>query len=140
MAGGEHRAFVDDVRAVADPERFPHVMVRYEHADAALLEEPYDPLDVEDSDRIDAGKRLIEQDERRTRAERARDFQTPALAARKRDRGVLAQMGDVEILEKLREAPFDVFRREALQLEDRLHVLLHGEAAEHRILLRQIGD
>jgi hypothetical protein len=31
-------------------------------------------------------------------------------------------------------------RREALQLEDRLHVLLHRQAAEHRVLLRQVGD
>src|SRR5688572_2162247 len=81
MARSEHRAFVDDVGAVADAERFPHVMVRNEHADAALLQEPNDALDVEHRDRVDAGERLVEQDEGRPRGERARDLQAAALAA-----------------------------------------------------------
>src|SRR6266850_1430904 len=53
MAGGEHRSLVDDVGAIADAERLANVMIRYEHADAALLEEPNDALDVEHRDRAD---------------------------------------------------------------------------------------
>src|SRR3989454_7429289 len=63
-----------------------------------------------------------------------------ALAARERDRGVLAQMRDVEVLQQLGEARLDLGRLESLQLEDGLHVLFHREAPEHRILLRQIRD
>src|SRR6202165_3381216 len=59
---------------------------------------------------------------------------------RKRDRRVLAQMRDVEVLEQLDQARLDLAGLESLQLEDRLHVFFHGQAAEHRILLRQIGD
>src|SRR5438067_5004172 len=140
MARGEHRTFVDDVGAVADAEGFPNVMIRYEYADAALLEEPNDALDVEHRDRVDAGERLVEQDERRLGAERARDLEAPALAARERDGGVLAQVGDVQVFQELGEARLDLLAREALQLEDRLHVLLHRQAAEHRVLLRQVGD
>src|SRR5690349_22874434 len=107
MTRGEHGAFVDDVRAVADAERLADVMVRYEHADAALLEEPNDALDVEHRDRVDAGERLVEQDERGFRAERARDLEAPPLAAGERKRGVLAQVGDVQVLQELGKPGLD---------------------------------
>ncbi len=64
----------------------------------------------------------------------------PPLAARQRDRGVLAQVRDVQVLQQLVEPRLDLAGPEALQLEHRPHVLLHGEAAEHRVLLRQVGD
>src|SRR3954464_436034 len=115
-------------------------MVRYEHADAALLQEPYDALDVEHGDRVDPGERLVQQDEGRARAERSSDLEAPALAAGERDRRMLAQMSDVEILQQLGKTLFDLGRRQALQLENGLHVLLHREPAEHRVLLRQIRD
>src|SRR6202008_3174592 len=59
----DHPAFVDDVRPVADSQRFAHVVVGNEDSDAALLEEADDFLDVEHGDRIDAGERLVEKDE-----------------------------------------------------------------------------
>src|SRR5207244_8301458 len=112
--------------------------VAYEHAYAALLEEPYDALDVEHRDRIDAGEGLVEQDERGPRAQRPRDLQAPPLASRQRDRRVLAQVRDVEVLEQLGEARLDLPRLQALKLQDRLHVLLDCQAAEHRVFLRQV--
>ncbi len=74
------------------------------------------------------------------RAQRARDLQAPALAARERQRRVLAQVRDVQVLEQLLQARLDVGARQALQLEHRLHVLLDRELAEDRVLLRQVGD
>ena len=53
---GEHRALIDDVGVVADAQRLAHVVVRDEHADAPVLEEADDLLDVENRDRIDASK------------------------------------------------------------------------------------
>src|SRR5260221_13828040 len=140
MPGGQYGAFVDDVGAVADAERFPNVMIRYEHADAALLEEPNEALDVEHRDRVDAGERLVEQDEGRLGAERPGYFQAAPLATGERNRRMLAQGGDVQVLEQLGEARLDLLGRGALQLEDRLHVLLHRQAAKHRVLLRQVGN
>src|SRR5258708_33175198 len=140
MPGSGPRAFVDDVGAVADAERFPNVMIRYERADAALLEEPNDALDVEHRDRVDAGERLVEQDEGRLGAERPGYFQSPPLTSRQRNRRMLAQVGDVQVLEELGEARLDLLGREALQLEDRLHVPLPRQGANHRVLLRQVGD
>src|SRR5438105_8215502 len=61
----EHAALVDDVRAVADAERLPHVVIGDQHADAALLEEADDLLDVEHGDGVDTRERLVEQDEAR---------------------------------------------------------------------------
>src|SRR5882672_9452595 len=46
-ARGEHPAFVDDVRAVADAERLADIVVGDEDADATLLQEADDLLDVE---------------------------------------------------------------------------------------------
>src|SRR3954468_8851113 len=140
MSGGEDRALVDDVGAVADAEGLAHVVVGDEHADAALLEEADDALDVEDRDRIDAGKRLVKEDERGLGAEGARDLQAPALTARERNGGVLAQVRDVQVLEQLGEARLDRVGLQVLQLEDRLHVLLDGKPPEHGIFLRQVGD
>src|SRR5256886_13868405 len=75
---------------------------------------------------------LVEQDEGRLGGEGARDLEAAALAARKRDRGVLAQMRDVEGLQQLGEARPDLARLEALQPEDGLHVSFHREAPGHR--------
>ena len=64
---------------VADAERFAHVVVGDEHADAAVLEEPDDLLDVEDRDRVDAGEGLVEQDEGGVGRERPGDLDAPSL-------------------------------------------------------------
>src|SRR5918999_3878683 len=116
MARGQDRTFVDDVSAIADTQRFTHVMIRNEDADAALLQEPYDALDVEHRDRVDTGERLVEQDEGRPRAKGARDLQPPSLAAGQGDRCMLSQVCDVEVLQKLGEARLDLARPQALQL------------------------
>ena len=85
-AFGQHPALADDVGAVADAERLAHVVVGDQHADAALLEEADDALDLDHRDRVDAGERLVEQDEARLRRQRARDLDPPPLAARQRRR------------------------------------------------------
>src|SRR5437868_11429538 len=77
---GEDAALVDDVGVVADAERLADVVVRDEHADAALLEEADDLLDVEDRDRVHARERLVQQDEARARGERPGDLHAAALA------------------------------------------------------------
>src|ERR687895_1147451 len=92
MARCEHGALVDNVRAIADAERLAHVMVCYEHADAALLEEPNDALDVEHRDRVDPGEGLVEQDERGAGAQGAGDLQASSLATGERNRRMLAQV------------------------------------------------
>src|SRR6516225_5393003 len=55
-AGGDDGALVDDICPRADPERLADIMVSDQHADAALGKLADDALDVEDRERIDAGK------------------------------------------------------------------------------------
>ena len=92
--GRQHPPLVDDVRAVADAQRLAHVVVGAEHADAAALEEADDPLDLDHRDRVDAGERLVEEDEARLRGERPRDLDAAPLAARERRRRRVAQLLD----------------------------------------------
>ena len=54
---------VHDVGAVGDAQRLADVVVGDEDADAAVPQVKDDLLDVGDGDRIDAGERLVEQDE-----------------------------------------------------------------------------
>ena len=60
---GQYHAFVDDVGAVADAQRFADVVVGDEHADAPVLQQVDDALDLDDGDGVDAGKEFIQQDE-----------------------------------------------------------------------------
>ena len=64
------------------PEGLAYVVVGDKHADAALLQKAHDALDLQHGDRVDPGKRLVEQDEARPCRQRARDLHAPSLAAR----------------------------------------------------------
>jgi repressor LexA len=104
---GEHSAVADDVGPVADAERLAHVMVGNQDADAALLQEADDSLDLDHGDRIDAGERLVEQDEARLGRQRAGDFDPAPLAARQRRRRRGAQLFDRQVAQQLVEHVVD---------------------------------
>src|ERR1700687_3855706 len=87
---GKDRSLVDDVGVVANAQGFAHVVVGNEHTDATLLQETDDLLDIEDSDRVDASARLIEQNEARTGGERTCNLHAAPLTARERKRGIRA--------------------------------------------------
>src|SRR5258708_36677928 len=100
FAESEHQSVVDDVGVVANPQCFPHVVVRDEDADAAFLEKADDFLNVEYRDRIDAREGFIEQYEARARREGPVDLDAAALPARQRQRGRLPPMRAVEIAQQ----------------------------------------
>ena len=60
---GQDMAAVDDIGAVDQSERFAHVVIGDQNADAATLEMAHEVLDVADRDRVDAGEGLVEQHE-----------------------------------------------------------------------------
>src|ERR1700684_4107182 len=70
-SGPENLAIIDDVGALRDAQRFANIVIRDQNADALGLQLEDDLLDLKNSDRIDARKRLVEKDERRV------DRQTP---------------------------------------------------------------
>src|SRR5574340_155817 len=80
LAGRQDLALVDDVGVVANAQRFPHVMVRNQDADAAFLEEADDLLNFQHRYRIDAREWLVEQYETRPRGQRAGDLDAAALS------------------------------------------------------------
>src|SRR5579872_6583578 len=88
---GENFPRIDDVGAVGEAERLADIVIGDQDADAAIGEVPDEILDVADRDRVDAGKRLVEQHVAWTRGQRAGNFDAPALAARQRDRRRLSQ-------------------------------------------------
>src|SRR5579862_6217488 len=63
-------------------ESIADVMVRNQHSDSGAAQIGDDLLDVDHGQRVDAGERFIEQDERRRKDQRTRNFQTAALTAR----------------------------------------------------------
>ncbi len=111
-----------------------------EHADAAAGEVADEVLDVADRDRVDAGEGLVEQHEGRLAGQRPGDLAAPALAARQRDRGRLAQAGDVELLEQRVELALALLAARLDDFEHGADVVLDVEAAEDRGLLRQVAD
>ena len=81
LAEGEDRSLVDDVGMIAYAQSLAYIVIGNEHADAAILQEFDDFLNIDYRDGIDAGKRLIEQNKPRFHGERSRDFDTAAFAA-----------------------------------------------------------
>ena len=79
---GQHTPFADDVGVVADAQRFAHVVVGDEHADAARLEKADDALDLDHGDRVHAGEGFVQQDEARLGRQRACDLDAAAFAGR----------------------------------------------------------
>ena len=103
-AAAEDAAVVHDVRAVGDAQRLAHVVVGDEHADPPLLQVEDDLLDVGDGDRVDAGERLVEQDELGRDDQRPGDLGAPALAARERVGRRRRQVQQVQLGEQLPRA------------------------------------
>src|SRR5512134_4087297 len=101
LAGSEHGAVVDDVGAIADAERFPHIVIGDQDTDPARLEEPDDLLDIEHRDRVHPGEGLVEQDEARARGERARDLHAPSLPAREAYREARPQVADIQVAQEV---------------------------------------
>ena len=96
----EDLSFVDDVGTVCDRESLADIVVRDEHADTARFEVEDDLLQVEDGNRIDAGKGFVEQDEGRLDAETARDLHASALATGQGIAAGLADVAEVQLVQQ----------------------------------------
>ena len=79
--GEQHLPAIDDAGAIHDIQRFAHVVVGDQHADAAFLEIDHQMPDIGDRQWIDACERLIEQHDRWAGGQRAGNLAAPALAA-----------------------------------------------------------
>ena len=115
-------------------------MVRDQDANAGALQVEHDALQFQHLDRIDAGERLVQQQESRADHQRARNFHAAALSAREHISAAAADAIETELVDK----PFHRFpalaRAHRQSLENRLQILFHGQLAEDRCFLRQIAD
>src|ERR1700722_4294037 len=97
-SGAKDSSFIDDVGTICDREGFAHVVVCDQHSDPTSFEIEDDLLQVEHGDRIDAGKWLLEQNERGLNAETAGDFNTPPLTTRKRVAAGLSYVSQIKLI------------------------------------------
>ena len=134
-------AAADDVGAVADAQRLAHVVVGDEHADVALGQVFHDALDIDNRNGVDARERFVQQHETRFHRQRAGDLHAPALAARQTQTFLVAQVGDMQLVQQLFELVAAAAPVEVLAHFQHGHQIVgHAQFAEHRGFLRQVAD
>jgi hypothetical protein len=98
-------------------------------------------LNIQYRNRVDAGKRLVEQDEQRVCCEGAGNLDAPPLAAGEADAKARAYVPDVEFVEQLFEFLLATGTIEiAAVFQDCEDVLLDGQLAKYRGFLRQVTE
>src|SRR5690606_25500428 len=137
--GGHELTVIQNIRVAADSKCLPHIMISYEHADVTCAQVSDDALNIENRNGVDAGKRLVEEHERRLRRERSGDLYPAALAARQAHAERVAHVTDVKFLHELLELHL---ARRAVELfpglQDSADIVRYAEFAENRSLLRQV--
>jgi hypothetical protein len=116
------------------------LVVRDQHAEPAVAELTDHQLNVGDGDRIDAGERLVEQQERGFGRDRARDLDTAPLAAGKRIAARVDELHQPEFVEQLWKPALSLFFADAVHLPNQTDVVADGELAKDRTLLREVAD
>gem|GEM_PF-3156841 len=82
----QHHAVVDDIGAVDDVEGLADVVIGNQDTDTPVLQVSDQVADIADGDRVDAGKRFVQQHEMRIGRERTGDLDTAPFTAGKRER------------------------------------------------------
>ena len=128
---------MQNVCPIDEVERFTHIVVGDQHADAAVAQMADQLADVVHRDGIDAGQRLIQQDVGWVGRQRAGDFDPAALAARERNGRGVADMRDAELgQERLdrgfqpRGVRFDQFGGGTTSVEGELAKVISSEDSE----------
>ena len=136
----QHLAIVQDIGAVNDFQCFPHVMVRDQNSDAPFPEIGHQVPDITHRDRIDPGKRFVQQQVFRICRQASGDFDPAALPARKSQRGRAAQMFDGKLGKQFFESFAPLVAIFLGDIQNRDDVVFYGKPAKDRHLLGQIAD
>src|SRR5512133_141005 len=105
-------------------------MVGDQDADVPALKAEDDLLDLLDRHGVDAGERLVEQDELRLRREGPGDLHSASFTARKHVGGGAEEARDVQLLRKRLGFLLDFAAALASELEDKPQVVLDVELAK----------
>lgn len=98
LALGKDAAVADDISVVANTQGFANIVVGDQNTDASFLQEMHDALNFNHRNRVDTGKRFVEQNKTRTSGQGAGDFSATAFPAGNRRRQVLANTGNLEFV------------------------------------------
>ena len=127
MPSATTRAVVEQRDPVGEPVGLLEVLRRQEDRDAVgdeLADDlPHDPPAA----RVEAGRRLVEEDDPRVADEGHRQVEPAAHAARVRRGRLAGGVDEVEPLEQLRDAPAALLLAEMAQVGHQAEVLLAGE-------------
>ena len=98
-AGRYDLSGIEDVGMVTDSQHFADIVVGDQDPDIAIAEVLDNVLDIDDRDRVDAGKRFIKQDEAWIRGEGARNLDAAAFSAGETDTGLIDEVTDMQFMQ-----------------------------------------
>src|SRR5207248_10483422 len=124
--------FVDEVGAIDDRYRFAHVVVANKNSEAGLAQVNYNLLHIINSDPIDPAERFVEHEQSRTGDERARDGEPAFFPTAQRQRRVLCNLLDPELMEQMITTLSPLMFAQGQSLENRKDVLFQRHLAENR--------
>src|SRR5215831_3292655 len=125
-AGSKNRSVVDDISAVSDLQGFSDIVIGYKNPDLLGFQMINDPLNLQDCDRINTGKRLVQQHKFRRNDQRSGYFHATSLTTRKGVGQTLSNMTDPEFVKQAFH-PFTSFlSRKRQSLENGHEIGLHG--------------
>ena len=130
---------MQDIGAVNDFERFAHIMVGDQHADAAILQMLDQITNFADRDGVNAGQRFIQQDIGRVGRQRAGNFAAPAFTTGKRQGGGAAQMRDAEFRQQFIQHRGTAISFRFHHFQRGADILFHRQAAKDAGFLGQIA-
>src|SRR5215831_16787048 len=78
-AGSKNRSVVDDISAVSDLQGFSDIVISYKNPDLLRFQMINDSLNLQHRDRIDAGKRFVQQHKFRRNHQRSGYFHSASL-------------------------------------------------------------
>ena len=102
-------SLTDNIRAFADREGLTDVMVGNQNAETAVAQVLNDAFNIDNGDRIHAGKGFIQKNKFRIRRNRAGDFDAAAFTTGERLTEAVAQVLNMKLLHQLFSAIFPLF-------------------------------
>ena len=136
----EDSSLEEEVGPVGDGEGLLHVVVGYQYADVAVLEPPYNMLDILYGNRVNTSERLVEHYELRVYGQATRNLCTAALATGELVTLVLANLVQTELGKQTLKPLLTLLLVEVGHFKYRHDIVLYSHLAEHARLLRQIAN
>jgi hypothetical protein len=136
----ENSAFVNDVRPVGHRKRISHIVVRNQHPYTGCPHVADYFLQIENRDRVNSRKRLIQQNELGLNAQRPRNLNPSSFATGQCITPIQANMLQPELINQLLHGLAPLVPGDRLGFQHGENVLLNRELSENRRLLGEIAD